>query len=71
MARDFGNPFPKGTIQHNEFESDVEWLRKKYGSYSKAKQDEFGNYIIYKTSGFQRLVIIILIFMVFILLGNV
>lgn len=70
MKRDFGNPFPKGSMQYKEFESDVEWLKKKYGSYAKARQDEFGNYIIYKASGTQRLVIGLLIFIIFILLGK-
>ena len=70
MKRNFGNPFPKGSIQYKEFESDVEWLKKKYGSYSKAKMDEFGNYIIYKTSGFHRVVIGLLIVIIFILLGK-
>lgn len=70
MARNFGNPFPKGSIQYKEFESDVEWLKKKYGSYSKARMDEFGNYIIYKTSGTQRLVIILLILIFIVLLSK-
>lgn len=70
MKRNFGNPFPKGTMQYNEFESDVEWLKRKYGSYSKAWQDEFGNYIIYKTSGTQRLVIVLLILIFIVLLSK-
>lgn len=70
LDRTFGNPFEKGTQEYEEFESDVQWMKKKYGSYEKTKMDEFGNRIIYKTSGFNRLVIFILVVIIFILLGK-
>ena len=52
------NPYPVGSIKYKEFERD---LRKLKYQGNLVKVDEFGNHIIYKTSGFQRLVIILLI----------
>lgn len=52
------NPYPVGSVKYKEFERD---LRKLKYQGNLVKVDEFGNRIIYKTSGFQRLVIIILI----------
>ena len=52
------NPYPVGSIKHKEFERD---LRKLKYQGNLVKVDEFGNHIIYKTSGFQRLVILLLI----------
>ena len=52
------NPYPVGSVKYKEFEKDLRKL--KYMDKS-ADIDEFGNRIIYKTSGFQRLVIILLI----------
>lgn len=52
------NPYPVGSIKYKEFEKDLRKL-KYHGNL--VKIDEFGNHIIYKTSGFQRLVIILLI----------
>lgn len=52
------NPYPVGSTKYKEFEKD---LRKLKYQGNLVKVDEFGNHIIYKTSGFQRLVIVILI----------
>ena len=52
------NPYPVGSVKYKEFERDLKKLRYTDGL---AKIDEFGNRIIYKTSGFQRAVIILLI----------
>lgn len=52
------NPYPVGSIKYKEFERD---LRKLQYTGKLVEVDEFGNRIIYKTSGFQRLVIILLI----------
>lgn len=52
------NPYPVGSVKYKEFEKD---LRKLKYTDKSADIDEFGNRIIYKTSGFQRLVIILLI----------
>ena len=52
------NPYPVGSIKYKEFERDLKKL--KYTD-KLVDIDEFGNRIIYKTSGFQRLVIVILI----------
>ena len=52
------NPYPVGSIKYKEFERDLKKLQYTDGS---VEVDEFGNRIIYKTSGFQRLVIILLI----------
>lgn len=52
------NPYPVGSIKYKEFEKDLKKL--KYQG-NLVKVDESGNRIIYKTSGFQRLVIFLLI----------
>lgn len=52
------NPYPVGSVKYKEFEKDLKKL--KYTD-KLVDIDEFGNRIIYKTSGFQRLVIILLI----------
>ena len=52
------NPYPVGSIKYKEFEKD---LRKLKYQGNLVEIDEFGNHIIYKTSGFQRVVIILLI----------
>ena len=52
------NPYPVGSIKYKEFEKDLKKLQYTDGL---VEVDEFGNRIIYKTSGFQRLVIILLI----------
>lgn len=52
------NPYPVGSVKYKEFERD---LKKLQYNNKLVEIDEFGNRIIYKTSGFQRLVIIILI----------
>ena len=52
------NPYPVGSVKYKEFERDLKKL--KYQG-NLVKIDEFGNRIIYKTSGFQRLVIFLLI----------
>lgn len=52
------NPYPVGSIKYKEFERD---LRKLKYSGKLVEIDEFGNSIIYKTSGFQRLVVFLLI----------
>ena len=52
------NPYPVGSVKYKEFEKD---LRKLKYTDKLADIDEFGNRIIYKTSGFQRAVIILLI----------
>ena len=52
------NPYHVGSVKYKEFERDLKKLKYTDGL---AKIDEFGNRIIYKTSGFQRLVIILLI----------
>ena len=56
------NPYPVGSIKYKEFEKDLNRLRYTDGL---VDIDEFGNRIIYKTSGFQRLVIFILIMIFF------
>ena len=58
------NPYPVGSIKYKEFEKD---LRKLQYTDKLVEIDEFGNRIIYKTSGFQRLVIFLL-FMIFLVL---
>lgn len=55
------NPYPVGSVKYKEFEKDLKKLKYTDGL---VKIDEFGNRIIYKTSGFQRLVIFLL-FMIF------
>ena len=52
------NPYPVGSVKYKEFERD---LKKLQYNNKLVEIDEFGNRIIYKTSGFQRLVIILLI----------
>lgn len=52
------NPYPVGSVKYKEFERDLKKLKYTDGL---VEIDEFGNKIIYKTSGFQRLVIILLI----------
>ena len=52
------NPYPVGSIKYKEFERDLKKL--KYAD-KLVEIDEFGNRIIYKTSGFQRAVIVLLI----------
>lgn len=52
------NPYPMGSIKYKEFEKD---LKKLQYTDKLVEIDEFGNRIIYKTSGFQRAVIVILI----------
>ena len=52
------NPYPVGSIKYKEFEKDLKKLRY---TDKLVEIDEFGNRIIYKTSGFQRAVIVLLI----------
>lgn len=52
------NPYPVGSVKYKEFEKDLKKLKYTDGL---VEIDEFGNRIIYKTSGFQRLVIFLLI----------
>ena len=52
------NPYPVGSVKYKEFERDLKKL--KY-TVKLVEIDELGNRIIYKTSGFQRLVIFLLI----------
>ena len=52
------NPYPVGSIKYKEFEKD---LKKLQYTDKLVDIDEFGNRIIYKTSGFQRAVIVLLI----------
>ena len=52
------NPYPVGSIKYKEFERDLKKLQYTDGL---VEVDEFGNGIIYKTSGFQRAVIVLLI----------
>ena len=52
------NPYPVGSVKYKEFERD---LKKIQYTDKLVDIDEFGNRIIYKTSGFQRAVVIILI----------
>ncbi len=52
------NPYHVGSVKYKEFERD---LKKLQYNNKLVEIDEFGNRIIYKTSGFQRLVIILLI----------
>lgn len=52
------NPYPVGSVKYKEFEKD---LRKLKYQGNLVEIDEFGNLIIYKTSGFQRAVIVLLI----------
>lgn len=52
------NPYPVGSVKYKEFERDLKKLRY---TDKLVDIDEFGNRIIYKTSGFKRLVIILLI----------
>ena len=67
VETEIANPSPVGSIMYKEFEKDIRWLQV----HEKAiKQDKFGNYIIYKTSGVQRLVIILLILIFLALLAK-
>ena len=52
------NPYPVGSVKYKEFERD---LKKLQYTDKLVEVDESGNRIIYKTSGFQRVVIILLI----------
>ena len=52
------NPYPVGSVKYKEFERDLKKLRY---TDKLVDIDEFGNRIIYKISGFQRLVIFLLI----------
>lgn len=61
------NPYPVGSVKYKEFERDLEKL--KYTD-KLVEIDEFGNRIIYKTSGFQRLVIILLILILLAICGK-
>lgn len=61
------NPYPIGSIKYKEFEKDIRKL--KYQG-NLVEIDQFGNHIIYKTSGFQRLVIFLLIMIFLALCAN-
>lgn len=61
------NPFPIGSQKYKEFEKDVKWLNSHKDS---IKIDEYGNRIIYKTSGFQRVVIILMILIFLAICGS-
>lgn len=61
------NPYPVGSIKYKEFEKDLQKLKYTDGL---VNIDEFGNRIIYKTSGFQRLVIFLLILIFLALCGK-
>lgn len=61
------NPYPVGSVKYKEFEKD---LRKLKYQGNLVEIDEFGNRIIYKTSGFQRLVIILLILIFLAICGS-
>lgn len=52
------NPYPVGSVKYKEFERDIKKLQ--YND-KLVDIDEFGNRIIYKTSGFHRVVIFLLI----------
>lgn len=52
------NPYPVGSVKYKEFERD---LKKLQYTDKLVEIDEFGNRIICKTSGFQRLVTFLLI----------
>lgn len=67
VETEIANPYPVGSIMHKEFEKDIRWLQ----THEKLiEQDKFGNFIIYKTSGVQRLVIILLILILLALLAK-
>lgn len=55
------NPFPIGTTQYKEFEKDS---RKGY------IVNGAGNYVVYKTSGAQRAIIILLLMILMVLLAK-
>lgn len=61
------NPYPVGSVKYKEFEKDLKKLRYTDGL---VEVDEFGNRIVYKTSGFQRLVIILLILIFIAICGS-
>lgn len=61
------NPYPVGSVKYKEFEKDLRKLKYKGNL---VEIDEFGNRIIYKTSGFQRLVIILLILIFLAICGS-
>lgn len=61
------NPYPVGSVKYKEFEKDIKKLKYTDGL---VEIDEFGNRIIYKTSGFQRLVIILLILIFLAICGS-
>lgn len=61
------NPYPVGSVKYKEFEKDLKKLKYTDGL---VEIDEFGNRIIYKTSGFQRLVIILLILIFLAICGS-
>lgn len=55
------NPFPVGTVQYKEFEKDS---RKGY------RVNSAGNYVVYKTSGAQRAIIILLLMILMVILAK-
>lgn len=55
------NPFPIGTTQYKEFEKDS---RKGY------IVNGAGNYVVYKTSGAQRAIIILLLMILMVILAK-
>ena len=61
------NPYPVGSTKYKEFERDLKKLKYTDGL---VDIDEFGNRIIYRTSGFQRLVIFLLILIFFAICGK-
>lgn len=64
---EIANPHPFGSIMYKEFEKDLRWLKAHEGV---IKRDKYGNFIIYKTSACQRLVIVLLVLIFFALIAN-
>lgn len=67
VEHEIANPYPVGSIKYKEFEKDVRWLQRHE---KLVDRDEYGNFIVNKTSGFQRAVIILLILILIVLLAK-
>lgn len=67
VEHEIANPYPVGSIKYKEFEKDVRWLQRHE---KLVDRDEYGNFIVYKTSGFQRAVIVLLILILIVLLAK-
>lgn len=56
VEHEIANPYPVGSIKYKEFEKDVRWLQRHE---KLVDRDGYGSFIAYKTSCFQRVVIVL------------